>query len=70
MNCKEICSNYAVKYSPREGGRYESGQKWCSCCEIFIKFEGKRCPCCVCVLRGKPRDSKAREKIIQSFQIA
>jgi hypothetical protein len=63
MPCKGICSRYVEKHSTRSGGRYESGQKMCSSCNVFIKFEGKRCPCCASALRAKPRNSKGREKI-------
>ena len=66
MFCRGTCSKYAVKHSPSAGGRYESGHKRCSSCEIFIKFDGIRCPCCGTALREKPRSSKAKEKIIES----
>ena len=65
MYCKGVCSNHAVK-KPRttKGGRYESGHKRCSICEIYIIWDGKSCPCCGCNLRAKPRNSKARRKLV------
>ena len=65
MNCKKICLKYASKHSPRDGGRYQAGDKRCSSCEIFITWDGGRCPCCGCALRGKPRNSKSRERIVK-----
>ena len=67
MKCKGICSEYAVKkVRPKGKGRYESGQKRCSFCDIFISWDGDRCPCCKCFLRKKPRNSKAREKLVKN----
>jgi hypothetical protein len=66
MQCKGICKKYHEKHSPWTGGRYEAGHKRCSCCEVFIKFDGKQCPCCGTNLRGKPRNSQARNKIVES----
>jgi hypothetical protein len=37
MRCVGICSNHAVKQLDQEfSGRYESGHKRCSICEIYI----------------------------------
>ena len=70
MSCKKICSNYIVKKpSNKNVGRYESGHKRCSVCEVFLKFDGKKCPCCGTNLRGKPRNSKGRDKIVKSKRI-
>ena len=70
MNCKEICSNHAVKkLRPGHGGRYESGQKRCSFCDIYIIWDGRNCPCCGTALRTKPRYAKGRNKIVQSIKV-
>ena len=63
MPCKGICSDFAVKISRLKGGLYETGYKRCTGCDIFIKFDGKNCPCCGCMLRGKPRNSKGRKNL-------
>jgi len=70
MYCKGICSNYAVK-KPRQKiyGRYESGQKRCSLCEIYIIWDGNHCPCCGCTLRSKPRNVKSRNKLVQNINV-
>ena len=67
MKCLGICSEYKVKtLRPKGNGRYETGQKRCSFCDIFIEWDGDRCPCCNCFLRKKPRNYKARDKIVQN----
>jgi len=59
--CKGVCIQY--KASKRQGGyRYENGQKMCSICGIFIKWEGIRCPCCSAKLRNKPKSTKNRKE--------
>ncbi len=52
--CKGVCIQYK---GPRiqNGKRYESGQKRCSYCDLFIQTEEIRCPCCGVTLRTKPR---------------
>ncbi len=68
MQCNGICSKHAVrKPRPKNTGRYESGQKRSSLCEINIIWEGERCPCCGCKLRKKPRTVEARNKLVQNI---
>ena len=52
--CKGVCIRYK---GPRIqiSKRYESGQKRCSYCDLFILTEAIRCPCCGVTLRTKPR---------------
>lgn len=62
--CKGICVQYkALGYKGKH--RYEDGQKRCPICEEFIKWDGVRCPCCCVILRITPKDSKARQRMIQ-----
>jgi len=56
--CNEICKKYIVTKIPRGIGRYQSGQKLCRYCGIFIKFNGSQCPCCNTRLRIKRRSTK------------
>ena len=66
MHCNRICSKYAVKKPPpAHGGLYESGHKRCSCCEVYLIWDQGCCPCCGVVLRTKPRNAKARSKLVQ-----
>ena len=49
MTCKGICIHY------KTSGRYGDGHKRCQVCNIFIKWEGVRCPCCRYKLRTRPK---------------
>ena len=62
MTCKGICENYksTLKYRTR---RYSNGEKRCSYCDIFIKTESVKCPCCGYNLRYSPKNPKGRKKI-------
>lgn len=60
--CKGICIRYKAKRSVRIG-YYRLGFKRCNTCELFIKWEGRMCPCCGYQLRMKPRDRALKEKL-------
>jgi hypothetical protein len=45
MSCKGICVRYKAN-RPRSGMRYESGQKRCQACEIFMIWQDLWSPCC------------------------
>ena len=62
MSCKNTCLQYKAQ-KPLNAGRYDSGQKRCQICEIYIEWEGNRCPCCSSRLRAKPRNSEWRAKL-------
>jgi hypothetical protein len=62
MTCKGICIRHKAQ-KPVGSGRYASGQKRCQICEIFIKWDGLWCPCCVYRLRTKPRNLKYKAKL-------
>ena len=48
--CKGICDRYKTKkVSP-----YVNGVVWCSICQVFMKINEDRCPCCHCQARKKP----------------
>lgn len=56
MACRGICEHYRTK------ARYEENHKRCRICDVFISWEGARCPCCSFALRTKARSpKKARE---------
>lgn len=65
--CKGICKRYRAT-KPHDGTkngslpRYATGQKRCSLCSIFIRYDGWKCPCCHYQLRGKPHARKYSEK--------
>lgn len=69
MVCKGTCVKYKIKKPKSDyGGRYESGQKRCSMCAIFIKWDGLHCPCCNFSLRTKPRNTQNRRQL-QTIQM-
>ena len=64
MACKGICVNHKIKKPSASGdGRYESGQKLCSTCSVFMIWDGSHCPCCNFTLRTKPRNTKNRQQL-------
>jgi len=67
MSCKGVCDRYKAK-KPVGIGRYTSGQQRCQTCEIFLNFNGDRCPCCNTLLRGSPRQLKYKEKFHTSVK--
>jgi hypothetical protein len=59
MPCNGICLRH------RSSNNYSNGQKRCQICDLFIEWDGLRCPCCGYKLRTRPRNfskSKLREK--------
>jgi len=41
-----ICEGFKAKRNPTIPSRYKEGQKRCSVCEIFVKWDETYCPCC------------------------
>jgi rRNA maturation endonuclease Nob1 len=52
---------YRVKKS-YQSSYYEDGLKRCTQCEVFMKWNNTRCPCCGVTLRIKAHDAKVRSK--------
>jgi hypothetical protein len=63
MTCKGICVRHKASCS------YNNGNKRCQICEIFIKWDGLRCPCCGYRLRNGPRCFKFKAKLRIKKQI-
>ncbi len=60
-SCRGICSRYSTpKHNMK--GLYTTGHKRCNTCEIYLKTENHRCPCCENQLRTKPRNGKYKEQ--------
>ena len=57
MTCKGICIRHKDSY------RYDTGNKRCQICAIFIKWDGVSCPCCGYKLRTGPRSFKFKAKL-------
>jgi len=65
MVCREICKRYKA-VGNFTGGRYNTGQKRCQICEIWIRWDGFTCPCCGVLLRTKPRNVKLKAQLRKS----
>ncbi len=66
MSC--TCSGKCIPYKaimPSHRGRYESGQKRCNSCNLYIFWDGHFCPCCGIRLRTSPRNSKHKQKFLK-----
>jgi len=63
MTCKGICDRHAAQ-KPLTQSRYAAGQKRCSICDIFIKYDGIYCPCCGMMLRTNPRGTQDRQRLL------
>ena len=62
MTCDgQSCLRYRAK-KPKTS-RYSDGQSHCGICEIWIYWEGVRCPCCSTILRKHPRAMKYKDKL-------
>ena len=61
--CAGKCKQYKA-LKPRKIGRYASGQKRCNFCEIFVNYDGLKCPCCNKQLRSLPRSRKDKESFL------
>lgn len=68
MNCKGVCQNHKAK-KPKNGRRYEAGQKRCNSCNVFMKYDGLFCPCCNLRLRTSSRYTKFKEKFVSGSRI-
>ena len=64
MACRNVCGRSEYKRISFRGRFYESGAKWCTVCQIFIKWDGnsKRCPCCKMPLRSGSHDNRLRQR--------
>jgi hypothetical protein len=72
LTCKGICKQHkALRLANGSGGRggrrYSAGQKRCTICELFIKWDGLWCPCCGCRLRTKPRNTADRKRVAKDL---
>ncbi len=62
MTCKGTCIRYKIK-KKFGGGWYDSGAKRCNTCDVYLLWDGIRCPCCNGILRTQPTTSKDKEKL-------
>ncbi|TBR09166.1 MAG: hypothetical protein EPO62_05450 [Candidatus Nitrosotenuis sp.] len=65
LTCKGDCR---TKYSVFLGEislRY-NGQKRCGVCDVYLKWDDSKCPCCNSILHVRPRHSRAKSKYYES----
>jgi hypothetical protein len=60
--CNGVCSKY-ISTRTKDRLNYGYNRKRCSICEIFITWEGIRCPCCSTRLRNKPKNRLAKQRL-------
>lgn len=57
--CNNICNHYRSRTLEESRLRYAFGDKWCCYCSVFMKWNGRNCPCCRTRLRTRPVKSIA-----------
>ena len=73
MSCNGKCLRFKAKRNHDNSSRYKEGQKRCSTCEIFIKWDNDSYfPCCNYKLRtrsfrGWETRQKYREQTIKMY---
>ena len=65
MVCQGICHRYKITKGKQDESWYKKGDKRCTTCAIYIKWEGLWCPCCGYMLRNKLKVTNT-EKISKS----
>ena len=64
MTCDGICKKHKAAGGGGNGkSRYALGHKFCRLCGIYVKWDGKFCPCCNFMLRTRPRKSILKAKL-------
>ncbi len=61
MGCVNLCQNskFLGKYKTRRRYQFDNTKR-CTKCDIFIRWDGVRCPCCNNILSSRPRESRNR----------
>lgn len=65
------CIGICIKYKANKVFgqlRYATGQKRCTRCEMWMQWDGKRCPCCSRQLKTRPRNSKHKAKFKEAVK--
>ena len=59
--CNGSCSQFKIKRRWKVK-LYEMGASYCGSCSVFLKYDGKYCPCCKAILRTRPRGGWPKTK--------
>jgi hydrogenase nickel incorporation protein HypA/HybF len=68
LSCKGNCKTKYKKLLGETSLRY-NGQKRCGVCDVYLKCDNTKCPCCNSVLHVRPRHSQTRRKYYESGQV-
>jgi hypothetical protein len=73
VTCNSRCSldDFLNTYETRIADRdsFKLGYKRCRKCEIYIKYDGHRCPCCQNRLASGPKNAKSKRLLNESIGI-
>ncbi|PIN83868.1 MAG: hypothetical protein COV65_02415 [Nitrosopumilales archaeon CG11_big_fil_rev_8_21_14_0_20_33_24] len=59
QSCKGLCiRSKSSSHTNCVRFRYKVGQKFCSCCALFLHTKEFTCSCCKTRLRSKPKSKK------------
>ena len=64
MSCKEVCHRYKAAKPGKANIRYAVDPKRCTTCDVFMKWDGPRCPCCAITFRSNPKNAAGRKKMM------
>lgn len=65
LSCKGVCRTKYKKFLGNQALKY-NGQKRCGACDIYLKCDNTKCPCCGSILHVRPRHSRAKTKYYES----
>jgi len=60
--CSGICLKYKSSRSHSCVTKYHNGRKRCNTCDVYLKWDGVRCPCCSRILRTRPKHFGTRNQ--------
>jgi len=63
MSCKGYCDMCEKPRRPKEGSRYENGQKRCTVCDRYWQTVALYCPCCGHKMQNRLKYLHETEKI-------
>ncbi|HWP78708.1 MAG TPA: hypothetical protein VNL34_03550 [Candidatus Nitrosotenuis sp.] len=63
--CKGYCKT-KYRYLLGEISLKYNGQKRCGVCDVYMRWDGVKCPCCRSVLHVRPRHSRAKNRYYET----
>jgi hydrogenase nickel incorporation protein HypA/HybF len=65
LSCKGVCKTKYREFLGDSKLKY-NGQKRCGACDIYLRYDDIKCPCCKSILHVRPRHSRAKTKYYES----